>query len=101
MKNKDNSNEHKILRGAISGNITFVSSDQEVEQIKQQLVNLGVDKNDIITEFVSGPNEYLIQVNSNDCNNEFSELLEKFLHDNKWVSFRKIKYDKEKNVYLY
>ena len=39
-------------------------------------------------------------MNSTYCDNEFPEPLDKFLHDNEWVAFRKIKYDKEKNEYL-
>ncbi|NBX97584.1 hypothetical protein EB118_07810 [bacterium] len=73
-----------------NGNLTFVSSYYEAEQLKQQLVNLGANENDIITKFVSGPNQYLVRINSNDYNNEFSERLEKFLHDNEWITFRKI-----------
>jgi hypothetical protein len=83
-----------------NGNLTFVSSYYEAEQLKQQLVNFGANENNIIIKFVSGPNQYLVQIN-NDYNNEFSERsLEKFFHDNEWIAIRKIKYDKEKNEYL-
>ena len=83
-----------------NGNLTFVSSYQEAEQIKKELVNLGANESDIIIKFVSGPNKYLVQINSIYCDNEFPEPLEKFLHSNEWVAFRKIKYNKEKNEYL-
>ena len=83
-----------------NGNLTFVSSYQEAEQIKKELVNLGANESDIFIKFVSGPNKYLVQINSCYRDNEFPELIKDlWCYDNEWVAFRKIKYDKEKNEY--
>jgi hypothetical protein len=71
------------------GKLTFVTSIEEAETIKKTLINLGADENAISIKFVNGPNQYLIEIGSIDC--EFPELLKDFCRNNNWTRIKSIK----------
>ena len=71
------------------GKLTFVTSIEEAETIKKTLINLGADENAISIKFVNGPNQYLIEIGSIDC--EFPELLNDFCRNNNWTRIKSIK----------
>ena len=70
------------------GKLTFANS-LEAEGIKKTLINLGADENAISIKFVYGPNQYLVEVGSIDC--EFPELIKDFCRDNDWTSWSRYK----------
>jgi hypothetical protein len=71
------------------GKLTFVNSLEEAEGLKKTLINLGADENAISIKFVNGPNQYLIEIGSIDC--EFPELLKNFCRNNNWTRIKNIK----------
>lgn len=71
------------------GKLTFVNSLEEAERLKKRLINLGTDENAISIKFVNGPNQYLIEIGSIDC--EFPGLIKKFCRDNYWINWSLIK----------
>lgn len=71
------------------GKLTFVNSLEEAETIKKTLINFGADENAISIKFVYGPDEYLVEICSIDC--EFPGLIKEFCRDNYWINWNLIK----------
>jgi hypothetical protein len=58
---------------------------KQQKKSKKTLINLGADENNIDIKFVHGPNQYLVEIGSIDC--EFPELIKDLCYDNDWTSW--------------